>query len=94
MSWKIHDEWIDLAQSRHVVIYKNSDTGAEHHLVHDFKIGSCPHCGRMNGEYAGGPVDFAAAKHDTLKQLHAHHAQVMQYRELHPHVRLGNGPKA
>ena len=60
MAWEIKDEWIDLAQARHVVVFHNpqvlvpSANGAgkhvpvEHHLIHEFKLKACPHCGRSN----------------------------------------------
>lgn len=58
MTWAIKDEWIDLAQAKHVVIYHNPDVlisaqaGAkpvpvEHHLIHDFASPACPHCGHI-----------------------------------------------
>ena len=57
MAWQIKDEWIDMAQSRHYVIYHNPDilvemkpgvkAPLEHHLIHEFKMDSCPHCGQI-----------------------------------------------
>ena len=88
--WKQHDEFIDLAQARHVVIYKNSDTGAEHHLIHHFNLDACPTCGRTNPTH---PVDFHAEKEKKLAELNAHHRSLLDYRSKHPHVRLGNQPK-
>lgn len=105
MAWKIKDEWIDLAQGRHTVQYHNPDvlvphpeTGApvpvEHHLHHEFKLKACPHCGHANVDKQGIPVDFAKRKTDVHEALHAHHSHMMQYREKHPQVRMGTGPKA
>lgn len=92
MAWTIKDEWIDLARARHVVIFSNTDTGAVHHLNHEFNVPSCAHCGQLKG--AIQPEDFHAAKYSTLKQLNDHHQTVMAYKEKHPHVRIGSGPKA
>ena len=90
--WKIKDEFIDLGRARHVVIFHNPDTGGEHHLVHDFRMPACPHCG-VSKLTEGKPIDFKKQKDDTLKALNDHHRSLMQYRELHPHVRLGSAPK-
>jgi len=91
MAWLIKDEWLDLAQARHVVIFHNPDTKAEHHLIHHFNLKACPTCGQANEQPA--PVDFEKLKADTLASLKAHHQTVMQYRNKFSHVRLGNGPK-
>ena len=93
MSWKIHDEWLDLAASRHVVIFRNSDTGAEHHLIHEFKLSACPHCGRPSSTEETALADFRKMRDDTLFALQAHHRKVMRYQEQHKNARLGNGPK-
>ena len=93
MSWKLHDEFIDPEQGRHVVIYKNSDTGAEHHLINLLHLDSCPHCGRPNEADASEPVDFHKVKTDTLQSLQEHHRKVAAYREQHPQARLGKAPK-
>lgn len=57
MAWQIKDEWIDLAQGKHVVVYHNPDilvdagggslTPQEHHLIHHFGVDACPHCGHV-----------------------------------------------
>jgi len=91
MAWKIKDEWLDLAQAQHYVVFHNPDIGAEHHLIHSFKLDACPTCGQPKD--STGPVDFEAVKASTLAALNAHHTQVMQYREKHSRVRLGSGPK-
>lgn len=88
MSWRIKDEFLDLARARHVVIFHNPDSGAEHHLVHEFKLAACPHCGVSKTDAAGDPLDFQKIKVDTLAALQAHHKSVLQYREKHPNVRL------
>lgn len=89
--WKVKDEFIDLAQARHVVIFHNQDTGAEHHLIHHFNVNACPTCGHVKQNTEG--TDFQKVKVDTLLSLNDHHKRLMQYREKHPHVRLGNGPQ-
>ena len=91
MSWRITDEHIDLARCRHVVIFKNHDTGGEHHLVYEFKLNACAHCGRPQDQIAA--VDFDKVKADTLESLNAHHNQVMEYRAKHPRVRVLAGVK-
>lgn len=103
MAWEIRDEWIDLAQAKHFVIYHNKDVlvpdedgkpqPVEHHLVNQLKLNACPTCGHKKGETDGLTRDFAKDKADMHSALQAHHKQVMQYREKHPHVRLGSGPK-
>jgi hypothetical protein len=105
MAWKIKDEWIDLAQGHHRVVFHNPDvlvphpeTGAqvpvEHHLVHHFKLKSCPTCGHARHNAEEEPIDFHQTKADVHRALHEHHNQIMRYRELHPNVRIGHGPKA
>ncbi len=93
MSWKLKDEWIDLAQARHVAIFHNPDTSAEHHLIHEFKLDACPHCGVTKVNEKQEAIDFHEIKTATLKALNAHHRSLMAYRELHPNVRLASGPK-
>lgn len=123
MAWQIKDEWIDLAQGKHVVVFHNPDVlvpsrsssllsvPVEHHLMHEFKLPSCPHCGHVKRKQPQAPaiwfgepepekatlpltgVDFVQVKAQTLLDLHGHHQQLMAYRELHPRVRLGAGPK-
>jgi hypothetical protein len=90
MSWTIHDEFIDLSQARHVVVFKNRDTGTEHHLINLFGLKACPTCGTVK---ASEPVDFEKLKSDTLATLNAHHRTMLQYREKHSRVRLGTEPK-
>lgn len=85
MSWSIKDEYIELAQARHVVIYANKN-GGEHHLYHHFKMDACPHCGTV--KEPGEPIDFHQVKRETLEALNAHHDRVMEYRKLHPNVRV------
>ena len=106
MAWQIKDEWIDLAQARHVVVFHNPDVlvpptsgvgkhvPVEHHLIHEFKLASCPHCGHVKTDDQGESVDFLKVKADIHAALNAHYGTLMQYRELHPGVRIGNGPKA
>ncbi len=91
MSWKVKDEYLDLAQARHVVVFHNQDTGAEHHLLHEFSLPACPHCGVVQAQ-PGQLLDFEKVKADTLAKLHAHHRAVMNYREKHLRVRLGSAP--
>lgn len=93
MSWRIKDEFISLAQARHVVIFHNPDTKAEHHLIHEFNVKACPHCGTPHHDANGELLDFEKLKAETLAALTAHHAKVMQYRAKHKHVRIGDAPK-
>lgn len=93
MAWLTKHEWIDLARARHVVIFHNPDTGQEHHLINEFALSACPHCGQSKVTDAGERIDFQRVKIDTLKALNEHHKTLMQYREKHPNIRLGNGPK-
>lgn len=102
MAWEIKDEWIDLAQAHHRVIFHNPEVlvpgednkshPVEHHLTHDFRLSSCPHCGHAKVN-EGEPVDFAKVKTEEHEALKAHHKQMMEYREKHPKVRIGNGAK-
>jgi hypothetical protein len=91
MSWKPKDEFIDLAQARHVVIFHNPDTGAEHHLIHHFALNACATCGHVKEQ--AETIDFQQVKVDTLAALNDHHKKLMQYREKHPHVELRSQPK-
>ena len=109
MAWQIKDEFIDLAQAKHTVIYHNPDVlvdygrgkmePQEHHLIHDFSLNACPLCGAPQsvsvGESVGAqePLDFEKKKTETLAALHAHHQLVRKKLELHPRVRLGRAPK-
>ncbi len=93
MAWQIKDEWIDLAQARHTVIFHNPDTAAEHHLIHEFNLVACPHCGVPRIDSAWKPIDFEKMKTDTFAKLNAHHQTVMKYCAQHARVRLGTGPK-
>ena len=93
MAWQIKDEWIDLQQARHTVIFTNPDTGAEHHLIHEFNFVSCPHCGQAQPTLQNGKVDFDLIIQATLAQLNAHHQKAMEYYSKHRTVRLGTGPK-
>lgn len=92
MSWSIKDQYIDLTRSRHVVVFHNRDTNAEHHLINEFKFPSCPHCGQVNYT-TQQPVDFNTVISNTLKQLNDHHRTVLQYKESFPQVRVGTEPK-
>lgn len=102
MAWQIKDEWIDLAQGHHKVIFHNPDVQipnadgklvpVEHHLTHDFKLPACPHCGHVK-EKPAEEIDFHAYKTAMHQALHAHHRQLMEYREKHKNVRIGTGPK-
>lgn len=85
MAWKEHDEFMDLPQSRHVVIYRNSDTGAEHQLIHQFGVDACHHCGHVKAK-DGESIDFHQHKADTLTALNDHHKKVMQYVSKHTTV--------
>jgi hypothetical protein len=96
MAWQITDEYIDLIRSRHVVIFKNPEYGPEHpghHLIHDFRLNVCPHCGTPHQNAIGEPVDFEKVKTETLAALHAHHRVAMQKKEANPRVRIGTKPK-
>ena len=103
MAWQIKDEFIDLAQAKHTVIYHNPDVlvdygrgklePQEHHLIHDFSLNACPHCGALHPDAQAKPVDFEKKKSDTLAALEAHHRLVRQKLELHPRARLGSAPK-
>lgn len=93
MTWRIHDEFIDLSQSRHVVVFRNGDTGAEHQLIHEFHVEACAHCGHAKVDEQGEPIDFHQHKSDTLEALNAHHRKSLHYHAKHPHVRIGSGPK-
>ena len=92
MSWQIKDQWIDLAQAKHTVVFHNPDTGAEHHLINSMAVPACPHCGAPQFSESN-PVDFMKHQADTLQALNQHHQRLLAYREKHRHVRLGNGPK-
>jgi hypothetical protein len=102
MAWEIKDEWIDLAQGHHKVIFHNPDVlvegwdnkprPVEHHLTHDFRLVACPHCGNAKAA-EGEPLDFAKVKKQQHEALKAHHKKLMEYREKHPKVRIGSGPK-
>lgn len=92
MSYKIKDEFMDLAAGRHVVIFHNADTGHEHHLINHFNVKACPTCGLPKPGANGELVDFAQIKADTLAALEAHHKQVMDYRSKHAHVRIRSKP--
>jgi hypothetical protein len=119
MTWAIKDEWIDLAQARHVVVLHNPDvmvedgkTGqmkpVEHHLINEFKLAACPHCGHLKPAKQSltgtvdsvlktavdeEPPDFHEIKRRVLAGLQDHHQQLLRYREQHPRVRIGSGPK-
>lgn len=109
MAWTIRDEWIDLAAARHVVVFHNPDVlvqatrgravlGAkvpvEHHLHHEFKLKACPLCGHATQNEQGISIDFSVTKQEVHEALNGHHRLMIQYREKHPNVRLGSGPKA
>lgn len=104
MAWEIKDEWIDLSQGHHTVVFHNRDVlvdgddgrpvPVEHHLKHQFKLDACPHCGHAKHNAEGEPLDFHKVKTDVHEALKAHHNTMMQYREKHAHVRLGSGPKS
>jgi hypothetical protein len=105
MAWKIKDEWIDLARSRHYVVFHNQDvleaaydgsgklTPKEHHLVYEFGPWTDPATGEFKDPPMGPLLDMAKLKAETLAKLGAHHTLAMQVREKQPHVRLGSGPK-
>jgi hypothetical protein len=85
MSWQQTDEFIDLERARHVVIYKNRDTGAEHQLIHEFMVQACPHCGSIDSQGLK-LLDMEEKKTKTLASLNAHHKAVMAYRAKYPRV--------
>lgn len=66
----------------------------EHHLIHEFKLKACPHCGHAKQDEQGIPTDFALTKQEVQAALSGHHRLMQQYKEKHPNVRLGSGPKA
>lgn len=100
MAWELKDEWIDLPRGRHYVVFHNRDVmvpaydgsqkqiPSEHHLVHDFSLPVCPHCGVPQQDAQGEPIDFETVKAETLTKLQAHHKQVMRIREKSPRTRL------
>lgn len=88
MAWTIHSEVIDLAQGRHTVKFRNSDTGAEHQLINLFGIDACPTCGHTMTTHQGHAIDFHKIKESKLKELNDHHRKTMAYREKHPHVEV------
>lgn len=93
MSWKIHDEWVDLGLQRHTVLFKNPDLGPNHpghHLIHHMQVSSCPTCGRTNPR---NPVDFEKVKQEVLAGLNANHKLALEYSEQYRNVRKGTGPK-
>jgi hypothetical protein len=80
----------------------------EHHLINEFKLAACPHCGHLKPAQEAGrvtaksvlqtavdeePPDFHEIKRRVLAGLQEHHQQLMSYREQHPRVRIGSGPK-
>lgn len=91
MSWGIHDQFIDLSKQRHTVVFRNRDTGMEHHVLYTLGIHSCPSCGSVRGPHE--LVDFNKLIAEELVNLNAHHRMVAQHREKHPHVRFGTEPK-
>lgn len=92
MSWIEHDEYIDLAKCQHVVVYRNRDTKAEHHLVHSFHLLACPSCGSVAAD--GQILDMNQKKTETLAALNSHYTKTLQYKEKHSRVRIGSEPKA
>jgi len=93
VSWKIHDEWIDLGRQRHTVLFRNSDLGPDHpghHLIHHMQIPACPTCGAPRPK---DPVEFEKVKAEVLAGLNDHHRKVLRYAEARPGVRKGTGPK-
>ena len=91
MSWKEHDEWIDLARGKHTVLYRNQDTGAVHEAIYYFNLPACPHCGDVKSPKE--PIDFETFKANRLAALNARHLRTLQHTEKHPRVRIGSGPK-
>lgn len=106
MAWEIKHEFIDLAKSRHYVVFHNKDVlelaydgsgkmvPREHHLMYEFGLNTCPHCGQVKDPPMAPEVDFHAKKADMLAALNAHHQFTMKHVGKHPKVRLGSGPKA
>ena len=119
MTWQIKDEWIDLAQAKHTVIFHNPEilvtmvpgekpVPLEHHLIHDLRTPTCPHCGGFKPQRSPAPrlawddegppaepekIDFAALKKQRHEELNAQHKALVAYRGQHPHARIGEGPK-
>jgi hypothetical protein len=99
MAWQIKDEWIDLAQARHYVIYHNPDVlvekelgkkvPVEHHLINMIKSDPVK---MMAANTKIDHKDFKAVKANMLAALNEHHQNLMQYRAQHPNVRIGTGP--
>jgi hypothetical protein len=100
MAWKTKDEWIDLAQARHYVIYHNPDilvekepgkkVPVEHHLINVIKSDLVKIAA---ASAKNDSKDFKAVKANMLAALNEHHQNLMQYRAQHPNVRIGTGPK-
>lgn len=95
MAWEQREEWVDLATSKHVVVFHNRDVlvdygrgkkePQEHHLIYDFRPWGVAEGGAMKGADAVPErLDFEQVKKDTLEALKAHHKLSMQHREKHP----------
>jgi len=91
MTWRIKDEWVDLAQARHVRILHNPDTNAEHQLIYEFGVWKCHHCGHPKDT----PLeDFNAHTTRVLATLNEdHQKRIAVHMAKHPNVRKGTGPK-
>lgn len=102
MAWKVKDEWIDIAQGKHTVVFHNPEVqvadgaggsmAAEHHLINHIGLDACPHCGVISPKDLVAPEEFKKIKAATLDQLNAAHHLRRQYAEKHG-VRIGSGPK-
>jgi hypothetical protein len=85
MSWSLKEEFIDAEHGRHVAIFRNRDTGAEHHLVNLIHAHTCPTCGHVKDR--DGTVDFEKCKADELERLNADHKKhVAPYLAKYPRV--------
>ena len=107
MAWQIKDEWIDLAQAKHTVIFHNPDVMVnmdrgkmepqEHSIVNDFTLPCCKTCGmpdtNSESKVQRSIDDFEKNKAGMLAALHTHHRQIRQKLERNPKVRLGSEPK-
>jgi hypothetical protein len=101
MSWRLKDEWINLADRHHYVIFHNPDVlidygkglvPQEHHLMYSFDLAACPHCGAIHA-IAGEPVDMEQVKVETLAMLNQHYRKAMAHREKHPRVAIRSDSK-
>jgi len=109
MAWQLKDEWIDLAQHKHTVVYHNPDILVpavdpltKKPLVPTKMVPAEHHlinhykmeaCPTCGRAQLNMPADFDEERKKLESQLADHHTQSMQYREKHHGVRIGSGPK-